>query len=132
MIEILEYILYVVLAAFASRTIAHMLIYAYSYGQFLGWLKILVAKKIDLELTELTLKRVHSVSIGQDLMPDLYDKLCNYKGSWSWILSIMDCVFCTGFWVSVLVAIFVFSVFGLNLVLLLAIPVLTFFFIEKI
>lgn len=129
---IFETIIYAILAAFASRTISHMLIYAYSYGQFLSWLKIWVAKQIDPELVNSELQNIHTVSHGQERMPQIYDILCDAKGFWAWVISIMDCVFCTGLWVSIIVALAIFLTFGLHWMIILAVPVLTFFFIEKI
>lgn len=132
MILTLQYLLYAILAAFAARTISHMFMYAFGYGQFLGWLKLRVARKVDAGLVDMVMSGIHSVTEGQERTPDMYDILCNKPGGWAWLLSIMDCPFCFGFYVSLSVAIGVVLVFSLHWILVLAIPVLTFFFIEKI
>lgn len=118
------------------RTIAVMIIYSLQYGQLLGNVKIWVAQNIDFDLTIKALNDVSSQSEGEQKAIELYDILCNYKYTgpnkgWSWFLSLLDCQFCIGFWVSVLVGIGCVC-FGLPLWVLVILPIITFFYTEKI
>lgn len=118
--------------AFVSRTVSHMLNYAFTYKQLLWKLKLLVALKIDRGLVLRHIIKVKRVSWGINIMEQLYDTLCNRSGGWAFLLRIMDCVFCTSMYVSLFFAGIAVLFFGVHFSALFFVPVLTFFMLEKI
>jgi hypothetical protein len=126
--------------AFMCRNMAVMASYCLTYGQIFGFIKVNIAKKIDAENVNKHIIGIEKQSEGEELFSQLNDVLCNYKNNneydfktrfWSFILSLLDCSFCIGFWISFFVSI-VSAFLGLHFICILIIPILTFFFIEKV
>lgn len=128
-----------IVAAFFLRTIAIMASYSLTYGQVFGMIKISIAQKINHMAVVRAFKDVNSQSDGEEAARMLYDRLCDYKDiasqpryirRWSFLLSLLDCSYCIGFWVSLICA--VMLAFKYGILCLVVIPVMTFFFIEKL
>lgn len=84
-------------------------------------------------------KDVNNQSEGEEAARMLYDRLCDYKDiasqprhirRWALLLSLLDCSYCIGFWLSIFCAIILALEYGI--LCLIIIPVMTFFFIEKL
>lgn len=129
---ILVFAIQIIIIAFIVRIVSHMIIYSFQYKQLLWNVKLYVARKIDNEFVEQTLKKIYRVTWGANILDQMYDDLCNRTGKWSFLLRIMDCVYCSGMYVSIVLTIISIFSIGLSPIALFFVPVLSFFFIEKI
>ncbi len=136
---IIEPLFISIIAGFFCRTIAIMATYTLTYGQVFGFVKMWIAGKIDSDSVQSVFNETMSQSQAEEQSRVMYDALCDYKSwsiytvsqrRWSFLLSLLDCSFCIGFWVSVFCA--VVMCFFTHWAILLFLPVMTFFYIEKV
>lgn len=132
----LETAIIVILASFCARTVAHMANYSLTYGQIFGFVKLWIARQVFPHID------THFVSAYQSENEEashiIYDMVCDVKNEskdkkqifWSYLFSLLDCVYCLGFWISVATTILVLYFVPSWPVLL--IPIFTYFLIEKI
>lgn len=111
--------------AFLCRTCAYMILYATSYGQLLGWVKVKISCQLFPDETCQALNNIERITEGEKIMKDLYDQVAVV----SFWMRLINCPYCVGFWFSILTA--AGSAFFIGWEALI-IPILTFFFIEKI
>ena len=132
----LETAIIVILASFCARTVAYMANYSLTYGQIFGFVKIWIARQVFRDIDEQFASP--SQSENEQKSYEMYDIVCNVKQIsrvkkqvfWSYLFSLLDCVYCLGFWISVATTIVVWSFVPSWPVLL--IPIFTYFLIEKI
>lgn len=134
----LEALIISIFAAFVCRTLAVMVSYCLAYGQLFGWVKLWVAKQIEPDVINNFAN--DKQSDNETVSIDVYDHLCEVKyktnyplkaRTWSYVISLLDCRFCIGFWLSLICSICV-HLHGYNPLVFLFIPVFTFFMTEKI
>jgi hypothetical protein len=126
--QLIETLIYAVVAGFFCRTISIMVSYSLSYGQLFGWVKLGIARRLHPDLVKNALYKVKSSSHGDEITKELYDRLCPE----SFLLSLLDCAFCIGFWVSMICAAGLYFFFGNHGLIFILLPALTFFYTEKI
>ncbi len=130
-----------IIISFFCRTMGAMAHYCLTYGQVFGWVKLHIARKIDPEAVSSVMAETNKQSDAEAQSIELYDVLCDYKSwpvyptkvrLWSTLLSLLDCIYCLGFWISFFTALVCWYSLGLHLSSLLMIPILSFFMIEKV
>ena len=123
--------------ALISRTVAKMINYCLSYGQLFGWVKqwlagvILPDSKLEFSSPYMSENEERSIII--------YDQVCEVKNQsisitkiiLSYIFSLLDCVYCIGFWVAIAIA-FSLYLIGFDWLIIVINPIFTFLLIEKI
>lgn len=116
---------YVFGISFVCRIIAHMINYSLQYGQLFDFIKLRAIKLLDEDIYNELFGSVGTITEGTDNMAIAMDIMCKrYK-----ILGILDCVYCMGFWISVITMIVLFPYIGIEVLL---IPIFTYFLIEKL
>lgn len=127
--------------AFICRNMAMMTNYCLQYGQIFGNIKLWIASRIEPDVVQSIRNNSSKQSEAEDQAIEIYDMLCDYKTwdiypanvrTWSALLSLLDCAYCIGFWISMITSCVVVPWMGCHIVAYLLIPVLTFFCIEKV
>jgi hypothetical protein len=95
------------------------------YGQLFDFIKIGIVRKLEPEIFYELMAEVNTVSHGTDQFAIVLDIVIHKHK----IVGLLDCVYCIGFWLSVFAMLLGLYLFGVEA---LAIPLLTYFFIEKI
>ncbi len=132
----LEISIIVILSSFIARTLAHMVNYSLTYGQLFGFVKLWIARKVFKDIDSMFTSANQSENEATSYQ--VYDIVCNAKQIsrdkrqffWSYVFSLLDCVYCLGFWISVATTIVVWQSYPEWPVL--TIPIFTYFLIEKL
>jgi hypothetical protein len=115
-----------------------MVNYALQYGQLLGWIKKDLAIYI-LDYDPIIFFSKYKQSENEELSLELYDRACEVKYNYaysrknrllSYLFSLLDCVYCIGFWISLIATISII-IMGYPMYFTI-IPITTYFMIEKI
>ena len=122
-----EFLIKVAVISFACRTLATMAIYAFSYGQFFGNVKLNLAKKANPELFNEFMEGVESVSQGDEESRKMYDMLCKDH----FLIALLDCPFCIGFWISLVGGQIGYNMTN-DIAAFILIPITTFYMIQRL
>ena len=133
----LESILISICVAFCLRTLAHMVIYSLTYGQIFGFIKLWMGSQVFPDIY--TYFQMDKQSENEEISTQVYDEICEVKYKnyptrqifWSYVFSLLDCVYCVGFWLSFITSIILICT-GQHWVIILTTPIFTYFFTEKI
>jgi hypothetical protein len=116
---------YVLGISFVCRVIAHMMNYSMQYGQLFDFVKLRAIKLLDEDIYDELFGSVGTITEGEENMTIAMDIMCKRHK----ILGLIDCVYCMGFWLSVLCMVELYSFIGIEVLLL---PIFTYFLIEKL
>lgn len=128
-----------IVASFFLRTLAHMVNYSLQYGQIFGFIKLLLCAKILGIDRTIAFNKINQ-SDNEEISHDYYDMACEVKYNedssiklrfLSYLFSLMDCVYCIGFWLSLITSI-ILVIIGYDWTCIIYIPILSYFMIEKI